>query len=139
MWLDLAREYTERWHHQQQIRDAVGKPGLKQPRFFAPVLDALVRALPHTYRATEAAEGALVALTIAGESGGQWFLHRENGAWSLYLDAGREPQANVVLDQDVAWRLFTKGIRGEEARSKANITGDERLGAKVLEMVSVIA
>ena len=27
VWLDLAREYTERWHHQQQIRDAVGKPG----------------------------------------------------------------------------------------------------------------
>src|ERR1700754_3375876 len=24
VWLDLAREYTERWHHQQQIRDAVG-------------------------------------------------------------------------------------------------------------------
>ena len=23
MWLDLAREYTERWHHQQHIRDAV--------------------------------------------------------------------------------------------------------------------
>ena len=139
VWLDLAREYTERWHHQQQIRDAVGKPGLKQPRFLALVLDAFVRALPHTYRAIQAAEGTLVALTIAGESGGQWFLHRENGAWNLYLDAGREPQANVVVDQDVAWRLFTKGIRREEARSKANILGDERLGAKVLDMVSVIA
>ncbi len=22
VWLDLAREYTERWHHQQHIRDA---------------------------------------------------------------------------------------------------------------------
>jgi len=29
MWLDTAREYTERWIHQQQIRDAVNKPGLK--------------------------------------------------------------------------------------------------------------
>src|SRR5438034_563059 len=28
VWLDLAREYTEWWHHQQQIRDAVGQPGL---------------------------------------------------------------------------------------------------------------
>jgi hypothetical protein len=26
-WLDVAREYTERWTHQQQIRDAVGMPG----------------------------------------------------------------------------------------------------------------
>ncbi len=27
-WFHIAREYTERWHHQQQIRDAVDKPGL---------------------------------------------------------------------------------------------------------------
>ena len=26
-WLDVAREYSERWTHQQQIRDAVGSPG----------------------------------------------------------------------------------------------------------------
>jgi uncharacterized protein (TIGR03083 family) len=54
VWLDLAREYTERWHHQQHIRDAVGKPGFKEPKFLAPVLDAFVRALPHTYREVDA-------------------------------------------------------------------------------------
>ena|SRR6218665_2666751 len=27
-WMEIAREYTEKWLHQQQIRDAVGKPGL---------------------------------------------------------------------------------------------------------------
>ena len=32
VWLDLAREYTERWCHQQQIRDAVSQPGFTQPR-----------------------------------------------------------------------------------------------------------
>src|SRR4030095_13141383 len=47
-------EYTEWWHHQQQIRDAVGKPGLKEPLFFAPVIDTFIRALPHTYRGIEA-------------------------------------------------------------------------------------
>jgi hypothetical protein len=26
-WMDVGREFTERWHHQQQIRDAVGQPG----------------------------------------------------------------------------------------------------------------
>ncbi len=36
VWLDVAREYAERWLHQQQIRDAVGKPGLKERRAFAP-------------------------------------------------------------------------------------------------------
>ena len=28
VWLDVAREYTERWVHQQQIRDATGDPTL---------------------------------------------------------------------------------------------------------------
>src|SRR5262245_2459550 len=57
VWLDLAREYTERWCHQQQIRDAVDRPDLTQPRYLAPVLAAFVWALPQTFRATPAAEG----------------------------------------------------------------------------------
>ena len=40
VWLDLAREHTERWHHQQHIRDAVGKPGLKQRCYLAPGIEA---------------------------------------------------------------------------------------------------
>ena len=27
-WMDVGRDYTERWHHQMQIRDAVGRPRL---------------------------------------------------------------------------------------------------------------
>jgi uncharacterized protein (TIGR03083 family) len=46
VWFDLAREYTERWHHQQHIREAVGQPGLTEATFLTPVLDTFVRALP---------------------------------------------------------------------------------------------
>src|SRR5437667_12691762 len=63
VWLDLAREYTERWHHQQHIRDAVGKPGLKEPRFFVPVLETVVRVLPVTYRVATAVEEAVAVVT----------------------------------------------------------------------------
>lgn len=56
VWLDVAREYTKRWHHHQHIRDAVGRCGLTEPRFPAPVLDTFVRALPHTFRGKEAQE-----------------------------------------------------------------------------------
>ena len=27
VWLDVAWEYTERWRHQQHVRDTVGRPG----------------------------------------------------------------------------------------------------------------
>jgi uncharacterized protein (TIGR03083 family) len=69
-WLDLAREYTERWHHQQHVRDAVGIAGLKEPRFFAPVLDAFVRAMVYTYREIIATEGSSVTQKNSGDSGG---------------------------------------------------------------------
>jgi uncharacterized protein (TIGR03083 family) len=139
VWLDLAREYTERWHHQQQIRDAVGKPGLCEPRHLRPALDAFVRALPRTYRDIDAAEQTLVALTIAGAAGGTWFLLREHATWQLYLDIARAPDAQVTLDQDLAWRLFTKGIGEETARAWATITGDPHLAAPMLKTLSVIA
>ncbi len=139
VWLDLAREFTERWHHQQQIRDAVGKPGANESRFFAPVLDAFVRALPHTYREVEAKDETLLALTITGESGGRWFLLRRDAKWNLFVEVDGEPTAEVIIDQETAWRLFTKGVSRETAAKKAAITGDRKLASKALEMISVIA
>jgi len=139
VWLDLAREYTEWWHHQQQIRDAVGKPGLKEPTYFRPLLDTFVRALPHTYRNVEALEGTLLVLTITGDSGGQWGLHRNNGLWLLYTDVTEPADAEAIMDQEVAWRLFTKGISSHEANAAATLAGDVSLAAQALEMVSVIA
>jgi uncharacterized protein (TIGR03083 family) len=78
VWLDVAREYTERWVHQQQIRDAVGKPGLTARRFYFPVLDAFARAIPHTLRDVTASPGARVALVVTGEAGGIWTAARLN-------------------------------------------------------------
>src|SRR5438445_8929800 len=46
VWLDVAREYTERWHHQQHIRDAIGQPGQTDHRFLHPVLATFAYALP---------------------------------------------------------------------------------------------
>ncbi|HEV2719077.1 MAG TPA: maleylpyruvate isomerase N-terminal domain-containing protein, partial [Thermoanaerobaculia bacterium] len=48
-WMDTGREYTEWWHHQMQIRDAVGAPPLLVARWLAPLLDFSVRALPRAY------------------------------------------------------------------------------------------
>jgi hypothetical protein len=139
VWLDLAREYTERWHHQQHIRDAVGKPGLTGPRYLGPALDTFVRALPRTYQDVGADEGTLVGLTITGESGSRWFLLRERGEWRLYVEATQPPQAEVIVDQNLAWRLFTKGVGKDEAFARATVNGDRLLGARMLEMVSILA
>ena len=76
MWFDIAREFTERWHHQQQIRDATGQPPLYDPYYLSPVLDTFVRALPHNFRHAIAPAGTVVRFEISGKAGGIWFLHK---------------------------------------------------------------
>ena len=93
VWLDIAREYTERWHHQQHIRDAVNRPGLKEPQYFAPVLGTFVWGLLRAFHSVRAADGMIVTLTIVGESGGCWSIQCENGAWQLYSGTIEEPEA----------------------------------------------
>jgi uncharacterized protein (TIGR03083 family) len=139
VWLDVAREYTERWHHQQQIRDATGRPGLYEPRLFAPVLDAFVRALPHTFRDVDAAEGTTVQVTISGPAGGEWAVRRTAGSWELLAGRSAEAAGEVVLAAEDAWKIFTRGIRGDKAESCGKISGDRSLASKVVHMVSVIA
>lgn len=139
VWLDLAREFTERWHHQQHIRDAAGKPGLTEPRYLEPVLATFVHALPQAYRGVNAPEGICVTLTIVGNSGHAWSVIREQGQWQLYMGKPPQPQAEVVLPEDIAWRLFTKGIASETARRQAIVHGDQDLGWKMLNAVSIIA
>jgi uncharacterized protein (TIGR03083 family) len=139
VWLDLAREYTERWHHQQHIRDAVNRPGLKQPEYFAPVLEAFMYALPNAYHLVTAAEDTSVTLTITGRSGGQWSILRSQSAWTLHTGAPSQPTAEVELDEETAWRLFTRGIDPSQALERITIQGDRALGLKVLDMTAIIA
>src|SRR5207247_1066 len=68
-WFDIARELTERWHHQQQIREAVDKPGIVTREFYFPVLDTFMRALPFQYRTVPGITGTMVQHNVSGECG----------------------------------------------------------------------
>jgi hypothetical protein len=138
-WFDIAREYTEKWHHQQQIREAVGAPSLTSRRWLFPVLDTFLRGLPHTYRDLAASDGTQVLFTITGEAGGQWTLQREAGAWQLYAGAGEQAICEARLDQDTAWRLLTKGLSREAAAARIEFVGEAAYGQPLLGMLSVMA
>ena len=138
-WFDTARELTERWHHQQQIRVATNRPGIMTPELYHPVLDCFLRGLPHLYRDTEAPSGTVLLVEIAGECGGQWFLLRESGRWELVKESAAELAARVTIPQEIAWRIFTKGIDRDSAREQVRIEGDPHLGNLVLELTAVIA
>lgn len=124
MWFDVARELTEKWHHQQQIRDAAQREPL-YATYLAPVIDTFVRALPYTYRDVEV-PGALV-------------VKIDDAAWTLaggQLFAGEAPDAvtRITLTGDKAWRMFTR----QKVDPRAVIEGDPRYAEPVLGMTSIV-
>lgn len=141
-WFHVARNYTEKWHHQQQIREAVGQTAaLLTPELFQPFLETVVRGLPHAYRAVAAPAGTVVQVAVRGPSGGTWRLMRDADAWHLLAaraPAGA-PAAAVALPPATAWQLLTKGLAPAAARVQAEITGDERLALPALQLVAVMA
>lgn len=139
VWFDVAREYTERWHHQQQIRDAADRPGLYERRLFEPVMDAFVRALPWAFREVARADGTTVRFVLTGALDKDWSLVRGAQKWELFLGHRGRSDAEVSIAAENAWKIFTRGIRGADALARAEIRGDRVLGEKVLQTVAVIA
>ncbi|MEY4929795.1 MAG: hypothetical protein RI909_519 [Bacteroidota bacterium] len=138
-WFHIAREYTERWHHQQQIRDAVGKEGIMERNFFYPLIQTFMMALPYTYRNTEAPDGSVISVKVTGSAGGEWRLISQNKTWKFATNLDDSPDAIIEMNPDTAWKLFTKALAEDLAMDKINISGDLRLGKPILKMVSVMA
>ena len=138
-WFDTAREFTERWHHQQQVRLAVNKPGIMTHELYHPVLDCFLRALPFTYRSISAEPGTYVQINISGECGGSWYLARGEQAWQLTEEPLGDKLSETTIPQEIAWRIFTKGIDRESALPLVKISGDTQLGLHVLQVISIVA
>ncbi len=137
-WFDTARELTERWHHQQQIRLATNRPGLMTPDLYHPVLDCFLRGLPYVYRAVDAPIGTSLLLEISGECGGQWFLARVSTGWRLVEEPSGEIASRVPIPQELAWRVFTKGIDRQSAAAQIEVAGNRDLGEKALQLTAIV-
>jgi uncharacterized protein (TIGR03083 family) len=137
-WFDTARELTERWHHQQQIRHVTDRPGLIVPELYHPVLDCFMRGLPHAFRRVEARPGTMVRAEVSGECGGVWQIRRQGAGWELVRPADRW-DSRIVVPQEIAWRVFTRGIQREEAEMQVHMEGDRGLGRGVLELTAIVA
>jgi uncharacterized protein (TIGR03083 family) len=136
-WFDTARELTERWHHQQQIRLATDRPGIMTPELYHPVLDCFVRGLPHAFRDIDSPSGTTVQLDIAGDCGGRWLLSKNNSGWA-FASSANSPAATVIIPQEIAWRVFTKGIDRKEAIARSSIEGDAALGERVFHLIAIV-
>lgn len=138
-WFHIAREYTEKFIHQQQIREAVGKQALFTRKLFYPFIDCLMFGLPYTYRNVAADTGTVVTLKVLSEIGGEWNLCKAETDWVLKKQISHSPVSTIHIYPHTAWKLFSKGISPQQAIDEVEITGDKKMGVTALHMVSVMA
>lgn len=138
-WFDVGRDYTERWLHQQHVREAVGAPLLSGRVWLGPVLELFVRAVPFALRGFVRTPGTAVHVAITGEAGGDWTVQRVEAGWALSAGAAPGAAASVRLSDDTAWRLFSKGLPPDAARLRCRVEGDQILGTAVLGSLAVMA
>jgi uncharacterized protein (TIGR03083 family) len=137
MWLQIARELTEYWMHHQHICEAVSITSLKTREFLYPILTAFSHALPRTYQDVPAPPDTLVKLVI--EDLADYHLVCDGEKWALYAATDLISSATIKMDADATWRLFTKGISGEEAQALSTLEGDVQLAKHLFKTVAIIA
>jgi uncharacterized protein (TIGR03083 family) len=139
VWLDLARELTERWHHQQQIRDAARRRLLDDPDLLRAVLATFAHALPVALAGVRRAEGATAVLVVTGPRGGTWTVRSEKEGWRLLVGADDARAATVVMDEETAWRMYVASWPPNEIARRATIEGDAELATRLLRAFALVS
>ena len=137
-WFDIGREFTELWHHQEQIRMAVGAGPLPDARYLHAVIDIAMRGLPHAYRGVAAEPGQTVAIDVTGPAGGQWTLVREHDRWTLARGEPGSESARIRLDGHAAWKLLFNALPEADLAKAVNVSGRTELAGALLRARSVI-
>ena len=132
-WLDFARDLTERWVHQRQMRDAVDRQGSYTEDYIGTVLSTFVWAYPHQYRA-QAAQGVEVELDL--DAGGRWHLRSGgDGRWSLEDGPTHEPAATVAMTSEAAWRCLTAAAYDSR---QVRVSGPDELTGPLLRVRGIL-
>jgi uncharacterized protein (TIGR03083 family) len=139
-WFHIAREYTEKWHHQQQIRQAVNRTApLYASHLYEPVIDTFMRGLPHHYSSFKAPKSSLLEINITGMNHRKWLLLYEKSEWQLLAELNRPVDASITIPYKLAWKIFTKATDFNTVKDVVHIEGREELALHLLKMVSVTA
>ncbi len=80
-----------------------------------------------------------VQINVSGECGGSWYLSRAEPGWQLTEEPLGDKLSETTIPQEIAWRIFTKGIDRESALPQVKIWGDTQLGLHALQVISIVA
>ena len=138
-WFHIAREYTEKFLHQQQIRDAVGRQEIMTKELFYPFVDTFMFAFPHTFSNVSAENGTTVSIEVSTDIGGIWNIIKTDTGWVLDKSKNIDTHAKVIIDPETVWKLFSKSWKPEQVIDKVKVSGITTLAKQALNIVAVMA
>jgi uncharacterized protein (TIGR03083 family) len=135
-WMDVARDLTERWHHQQQLRVALGAPELTDAATTHAVLRTWFAGLPFAFRKTAGQAGEVLHVVVAGTGGGTWAMQYAH-QWEWTHES--TPTTTLTISASVLWRLYSKLLSPDSARADLRITGNAALAEPLLHYLPFLA
>lgn len=135
VWLDCARDFSEDWVHQAQIREATGQAPLDRRDIRTLLLDTLLRAIPHTLDRRGPA-GAELRIDLV-DLDRSWSWRRGSDGWE-WADQAISPDATIRIDSETLWRVAVRMTKPTEATARASISGEASLASAALHLLSII-
>jgi hypothetical protein len=136
-WMLAAREYWERWIHQQQIRRAVDRPGLHDAGFVLPAVAVAMRGFPQGLAAFPAPAGTTVTLALTdadvdADADAAWTVGCDGERWTLYDGTPDAPTVTLPVDLETAAAVFSRALSNAELTNGLQPEGDPDLGAVIV-------
>ena len=122
--LEVAREYTERWLHQQQLRQAVGHGFLADPVLKRVLLQSLAHCLPVAYSTEDAPVGTTVTLGITDFPTLSLGLRCDGLGWRLVRGGDISgADCSITAPAEPLWRAWSTNGDPAALREAAVVTG----------------
>jgi uncharacterized protein (TIGR03083 family) len=137
MWLEQARELSERWIHRQQILQSLDRPADLRADLTGPVLDGLRWAYRYRLGPLRRPAGSRVAITVTGpEIETAWNLVSDGDDWQFSDTADLPLVADLRMTTDQAWRLLTNNL--DERHGAPIAAGDDEITEVLLRTRAII-
>jgi uncharacterized protein (TIGR03083 family) len=130
-WRISAREYLERFIHHAQIRRALGRPALDDPRFVVPAVEVVTRAFPRALAILDAPEATAIVLTLDAPARA-WSFVRTRDGWELRDGDTPDPAVRLPFTTPDAASLFSRGLDAADIPTRVRVDGDDELGATIV-------
>ena len=121
------------WLHEQDVRDAVGRPGHTSGPVVETVLDEMAVALGFVVgKRAGAPAGSSVTFQLTGDSGRAIHVAVGDSARAVVDELDGEPNVRLTMPVGVFTRLAAGRVRPDDVADEVTVDGDDELGGQIL-------